>query len=221
LRRSPYLTFFPASLEDPEGAAQPETMRFRDPAWEEPPARGDPPGPDGDEPLVYVTFGSVAGGIEMAAHVYGAAIEAVAGLPVRALLTIGREADPGAFTDVPPNVRIERWVPQAEVLPHASAVVCHGGAGSTLGALAAGLPIVAVPLFADQPDNARRVEAVGAGVSLPPAAAAIREGLRRVLDDGSYLAAAQSIARELRTQPAADTAVEVLADLAVSATAGR
>ena len=65
-------------------------------------------------------------------------------------------------------MHVERFVPQADVFGHASLVVTHGGSGTTLGALAAGLPLVVVPLFADQPDNARRVEAVGAGVIAEP-----------------------------------------------------
>jgi len=50
------------------------------------------------------------------------------------------------------HVHIARWVPQADVLRHARVVVCHGGSGTTLGALAAGVPLVVTPLFDDQPD---------------------------------------------------------------------
>ena len=75
---------------------------------------------------------------------------------------MGREVDPTEL-EAPSHIRIEQWVPQADVLARAAAVVCHGGAGSTLGALAAGLPLVVVPLFADQPLNASRVAAAGRG----------------------------------------------------------
>ena len=91
-------------------------------------------------------------------------LAAAAELPARVLLTVGRDADIDALGPAPPNLRVEAWVPQADVLGHADLVVSHGGSGTTLGALAAGLPLVVVPLFADQPDNARRVAAVGAGV---------------------------------------------------------
>ena len=219
LRSSPYLTVFPASFEDPADPAQAQTLRFSDPAWAEPPSSAEAPWDAGDGPLVYLTFGSVAGGLEQVAPVYRVALEAVADLPVRVLLTIGREADPGAFADVPANVRVESWVPQAEVLGRADAVVCHAGAGSTLGALASGLPLVVVPLFADQPYNARRVEALGAGVSVIPdgdpslIAAAIRDGVRHVLEDESYRRAAEALAAEMRSQPPADAAVDVLSGL--------
>jgi MGT family glycosyltransferase len=134
----------------------PRTARFRDPAW---PAVA----PGGRRPFVYVTFGSVAGGIPMLGGVYEAALAAVADLDADVLLTIGRGGEPASFGPVPAQVRVEQWVDQASVLARASAVVCHGGGGSTLGALAAGVPLVVVPLFAeDQHVNARRVAAVGA-----------------------------------------------------------
>jgi len=74
-----------------------------------------------------VTFGSVAGAMEMAAGAYQAALEAVADLPVRVLLTVGHGANLDAFAGGSPNVRVEHWVSQHDVLARAAAVVCHGG----------------------------------------------------------------------------------------------
>jgi UDP:flavonoid glycosyltransferase YjiC (YdhE family) len=221
LRRSPYLTMVPASLEDPAALEPPTTLRFRDPAVD---ARSD----DlprwwaaDDAPLVYVTFGSVAGGMEMTAPVYRLALEAVAALDVRVLFTVGHDADLDRFGSAPPNVHIERWVPQGDVLAHADAVVCHGGSGSTLGALAAGVPIVVVPLFADQPLNARRIVATGAGISVaPPDAVALRSAVVTVLDDRTYRGAAARLASEMHALPATDAAVEFLGAIARSTAAG-
>jgi UDP:flavonoid glycosyltransferase YjiC (YdhE family) len=197
----PHLTLFPESIEDPAVAPFARTARFRDPSWL--PARAG-------EPLVYVTFGSVAGGMAMTAEVYRAALAAVADLPVPVVLTVGRDADPASFGPVPAHVRVERWVDQAEVLATASAVVCHGGGGSTLGALAAGVPLVVVPLFAeDQHVNARRVAAVGAGVAADPSS--IRTALDTVLTEPSYRAAAAAVAEELAAQPSTDLAASALA----------
>jgi UDP:flavonoid glycosyltransferase YjiC (YdhE family) len=214
LRRSPYLTVFPRSLEDPAVPAQPHTLRFRDPGWDQPAAELPDWWTSSHTPLVYVTFGSVAGAMEMTAHVYAMAMEAVADLPVRVLLTVGHGADLDAFPLAPANVRVERWVPQADVLAHATAVVCHGGSGSTLGALAAGLPLVMVPLFADQPHNARRVGAVGAGITVPsPSPGAIQAALVSVLEDPSYRSAARGLAAEMRSQPPVDASVGVLTEV--------
>ena len=145
------------------------------------------------------------------AAVYAAALEALDGLPVRALLTLGA-ADLGLLGAVPANVHVETWVPQADVLAHADAVVCHGGSGTTLGALGAGRPLVIAPLFADQPYNGRRVQEVGAGVSVAPDAAALRAGIETVLGNGSYRAAAARIADEMRGQRPVDEAFAALAE---------
>jgi UDP:flavonoid glycosyltransferase YjiC (YdhE family) len=218
-RRSPYLSVFPESLDEGE---QPDTHRFHDPAWDEPPGElpGWWPGRE-DEPLVYVTFGSVAGSFAQALPVYGVALEAVAELPVRALLTVGRDLDLDALPAAPDNVRIERWVPQQDVLGHAAAAVVHGGSGSTLGAVAAGVPLVVVPLFADQPQNARRVAEVGTGVSVEPSreapaksVAPLSEAIRTVLAEPSYGENARRLAAELRAQPAVDDAVPLCERLA-------
>ena len=115
-------------------------------------------------------------------------------------------------------------MPQAAVLPHADAVVCHGGSGTTLGALAAGVPLVVVPLFADQPENARRVAAVGAGVAVDPDPehadepirgsvdpVALRAAIEEVVRDPAYRRTARQIADELRALPPTDTALAALA----------
>jgi MGT family glycosyltransferase len=215
LRGSPYLSVFPRSLDE---GGQPDTHRFHDPAWDAPPGELPSwwPGRE-DQPLVYVTFGSVAGGFAQALPVYEAALRAAAELPVRVLLTVGRELDLDALPEGPDNVRVERWVPQQDVLGHAAAAVVHGGSGSTLGALAAGLPLVVVPLFADQPENARRVAEVGAGLAVAPnrdnaeaTSAPLRGALEAVLADPSYRERSRALADELRAEPPVGEAVPLL-----------
>ena len=78
-------------------------------------------------------------------------------------MTIGRHVDPDALGPLPANVRVERWVDQGEVMPHAAAMVGHGGSGGTLAALAAGVPIAFLPQFVDGPANAARVDGAGRG----------------------------------------------------------
>ncbi len=65
---------------------------------------------------------------------------------------------------LPAGVHAERWVDQERVQAAAGVVVCHGGSGTVFGALAAVVPVVVVPVFADQFENGRRVAAAGAGV---------------------------------------------------------
>ena len=97
---------------------------------------------------------------------YRRSIDALAGCHARVLVTVGRHADPAELGPLPANVHVERWVAQASVMPHAAAMVAHGGAGTTLAALTAGVPLVLLPLSADQPINARRVAELGAGLAL-------------------------------------------------------
>ena len=91
---------------------------------------------------------------------------------------------------------------EAAVLGHASAVVGHGGAGTTLAAMAAGCPLVVVPLFGDQPANGVRVAVAGAGVVAP--LDGIRAALELVLEKESYRVAAERVAEEMRALPAVD-----------------
>jgi len=108
-------------------------------------------------------------------------------------------------------VHVERWVDQADVLDRADLVVCHGGSGTTYGALAAGVPVVTVPMFADQFENARRMTAAGAGLTAADGdAAAIAAAIGRVLADAAYARAAGRIAAEMASVPLID---DVLATL--------
>ena len=99
----------------------------------------------------------------------------------------------------------------------AAVVVCHGGSGTVLGALAAGVALVVVPLFADQADNAERVAAVGAGVVVDPVVTVgaeggeeIRAALRRARSERSYRDAANRLAEEVAILAPADEAVAML-----------
>jgi MGT family glycosyltransferase len=162
-------------------------------------------------PFVYITFGTIAGSTPEAHAVYRAALAAVAALPVHALLTTGPGIEAGRLDTIPANVTVEAWVPQADVLPHATALLCHGGSGTILGGLAAGVPMVVAPLFADQPDNARRIEGAGAGIAVfKPDASSLRAALERVLADAGMRANARRIAEEMAAMPSIDDAMDAL-----------
>jgi MGT family glycosyltransferase len=178
---------------------------------------------------VYVTFGTVLGYMSIAGGVYRAALEAVRHLEARVLLTVGKRFDLNHLGSLPPNVHVEAWVDQARVLPEADLVVCHGGSGTAYGALAAGLPLVTVPVFADQFENSRRITAYGAGRTVETESAS-STGLRRpiggedapritaaiesVLADESFRRQARLLALEMAAAPPAR---EVLARLLAGA----
>jgi UDP:flavonoid glycosyltransferase YjiC (YdhE family) len=226
LRDTPYLTMVPEPLEDPEIAAPASTHRFS-PGPPEPASPLPDWWPGNDDPLVYVTFGSVAAGGHLPYYpaLYRAAIDALAPLPARILITIGEDRPVEELEPLPANVHVERWVPHDAVAPHAAAIVCHGGHGSTIGSLRRGVPLVVLPLFSmDQRANAAAVARSGAGVALD-ADLAVRGALQlpseqtlgalgpavaRVLDDASYRDAARRIAESASALPPVDAAVEVL-----------
>ena len=163
------------------------------------------------DPLIYVTFGTAAVNFDDLKSIYRTAMEAVTDLPVRVLLTTGKNFDFSLLGKVPPNVTVESWVPQTEVFPQASALVCHGGSGTMLGGLAAGLPMVITPLFADQPSNAEQVARIGAGIAVPnPDPNTLRSAIERLLSDETYRENARRIAKELENTPKIETAVDEL-----------
>jgi UDP:flavonoid glycosyltransferase YjiC (YdhE family) len=123
------------------------------------------PGPVRRE-LIYITFGTEIVGMPFFSELARAASNAARRTALDVLFAVG-DADPAALPDLG-DVRCERWVDQRAALPTARAVICHAGAGTTLGALAAGTPIVAVPWFADQPFNADRIAATQTGLAVPP-----------------------------------------------------
>lgn len=160
-------------------------------------------------PLVYLTLGTV----QNHAPVLAAAVEALAQLPVRVLVTVGPDGHPEALGEQPSHVTVERFVPQTEVLPRCAAVVSHAGSGTFLGTLAEGLPQLCLPQAADQFRNAEGGVQSGAALALRPDEAtplAIADAVRRLLDDPSYRTAAQSLAEQIRGMPAPEQVVPVL-----------
>ncbi|MGD0852729.1 MAG: glycosyltransferase [Acidimicrobiales bacterium] len=219
LRETRYLSRLPTSL-DP--SPFPRTLRYRE---DEVPEVAEPGRwARGSGPLIYLTFGSVAGGLGTARLAFQFTIEAVAGLDARVLVTTGRSFDRRLLGELPSNVFVESWVPQETVFPFASVVLCHGGSGTTYGALAAGLPIVFVPMFADQRTNARLITVAGAGVIVDVGAKSepgfreiaagdvprIRAAVLDVLANSSYALAAQVIAEEIASTGSARDCLETL-----------
>lgn len=185
----PYLTLSPASF-DP----RPEAIRFRVPQRRMLPLHDWWEG--SDAPLVYVSFGSTAAGNGFFPDLYREAAHALGGLNVRVLMTLGTEVDPAALGPVPGNVHVERWVPQAAVMREAAAMVGHGGSASTLAAMAAGVPLACVPLYADQPVNAARVAELGAGVHLD-GADRLADAVAALIGDPLYRDGAARVSAEI------------------------
>jgi UDP:flavonoid glycosyltransferase YjiC (YdhE family) len=199
------ITQFPPSLWPHTDSAQLFRFRASSPVAKAPLPAAVPPAWSGSgRPLVYATLGTVAGGMNELHTAYRLVLDALATLPVQALLTTGDALDPASLGTIPDNVVALRFVPQAELLGHVRAVLCHGGSGTVLGTLAAGVPMVVLPLFADQPTNAAEVAKVGAGLSVPYAGAtsdALAQALTRVLGESSFSDRARALAAEMAALP--------------------
>jgi UDP:flavonoid glycosyltransferase YjiC (YdhE family) len=164
-------------------------------------------------PTVYATLGTIFN--KTSGDLFERLAAGLGGLDADVVVTIGRELDPAAFGPQPAHVRIERFVPQAEVLAGADLVVSHGGSGSLMAALAHGLPSVLLPLGADQPHNALRAGELGVATTLDAATASpaeIRDAARAALGDDTMAERCREVADELASLPPVGAAVTALED---------
>jgi UDP:flavonoid glycosyltransferase YjiC (YdhE family) len=167
---------------------------------------------EGAGPLVYMTLGTVFADPKL----LRAAVDALADLAIRLVVTVGPQGDPDAIGAVRDGVHVTRYVPQPELLPHCDVVVCHGGSGTYLGALANGVPLLCLPQGADQFLNGDAIAAFGAGLTLEEEGAtgpAIRDAVEQLLAADSYRAAARTLAGEIAAMPPADVVAGQLEEL--------
>jgi len=129
--------------------------------WEPPGEKVDPP--PGDGPVVLVAPSTAQ---DREHRLLRAALEGLAGEPVRVIATWnGREPDPPI--DAPPNAVLVPWLSYSQTMPLCDVVVCHGGHGTLVRALANGCPVVVCPAVGDMAENASRVDWASLGVRLP------------------------------------------------------
>jgi MGT family glycosyltransferase len=164
-----------------------------------------------DATTVYFTLGTIFN-LE-SGDLFERVLAGLRELPADVIATTGANLDPDELGSQPESVRIERHLPQSEILPRCRAMVSHGGSGSILGALAHGLPSVLLPMGADQPHNAARCEQLGVARVLDAIRAtphAVREAAAEVMNHPSYRAAAELVADEIAALPGPDDAVALV-----------
>jgi len=162
-------------------------------------------------PTVYFTLGTVFG-LE-SGDLFERVLAGLRALPINVIATVGRDLDPADFGAQPDHIHIAQYIPQAAILPLCHASITHGGSGSVLGALAHGLPLVLIPMGADQPQNAARCVALGVGRVLDAIDATpetVRATVMQVLDDPAYRTAARRVAAEIADLPPPSVAVQLL-----------
>jgi len=207
-----YVDICPPSLQLPGG---PEWKRIQPVRHEDPQAAPGEQLPAAASELpysrtVYVTLGTV---VNKLPGVFEAVLEGLAGVEVNAIVTVGMDGDPQRLGPQPAHVVVERYIPQALVLPRCRAMIAHAGAGTMLGALANGVPQLLLPHGAEQHLNAEACRRAGAALVLGPGevgAQAIRAALLRILEEPSFADAARRLGDEIAAMPPADDALAAL-----------
>ena len=146
---------------------------------------------DGSTPLVLVSLSTSEQG---QADLLQRCVDAVAQLPVRAIVTTG-SIDP-ASVNAGDNTQVVKYAPHADIIPSASLVITHAGFGTTMAALGRGVPILCTPMGRDQFFNAEQVQALGAGRMLMPDSSSdeIAQAATDILGDDRFKAGAKQMA---------------------------
>jgi len=208
---------FPASLNLLDVPIAPTTHHFRGlPADDT--AGGLPAWIDAidSRPLVYVSMGT-SFSVFRGREIFSKLLEGLSDLDAEIIVTIGNDLDPATLGAQPENVHLERFLPLAALLPRCSLVVFHGGSGTLGHVIANGLPMVILPLGADQPENAQRCAELGASRTLDQENLTpkhIREVVIDVLHTPSYRQAAERLRNEFDDLSGPEFAVELLERLA-------
>jgi MGT family glycosyltransferase len=167
-----------------------------------------------DRPTVYFTLGTIFH--QESGDLFTRVVAGLSDLDANIIVTVGREIDPAELGPQPPNVLVERFIPQELLLPRCDLVVSHSGSGSVIGALAFGIPLVLLPMGADQPLNADRCEALGVARVLDPLTARprdITDSAQEVLQTATYREAARRLREETTLLPTSDQAAGMIEEL--------
>jgi UDP:flavonoid glycosyltransferase YjiC (YdhE family) len=168
------------------------------------------------EPIVYVTQGAT---FNQHPVVLKLAFDALGSEPVRIVATVVRTFDQADFQPIPPNVILERFVPFSQLVHKLSVAITHGGAGSVHAALSYGVPLVVLPLTADQFEVAARCAWTGAGVRLDARDCTpeqLRAAVRTVLADPSFRTNSRYIMASHARYHAAEIGASLLERLAAT-----
>jgi MGT family glycosyltransferase len=164
----------------------------------------------GDEPVVYLSLGSLASGdVELMQKL----IASLADSPYRVVVSKGPQHEE---LELPANMTGEEFLPQASILPQVDAVITHGGNNTVTESLAFGKPMVLLPVFWDQYDNAQRMHETGLGTRLDTYGHAPEElpaAVDRLLGDAALRERLDALSRRLRSAPGTERAADLVEEL--------
>ena len=174
------------------------SVRTTDEPWEPPP---------GDAPLVYLSLGSLGSAdVDLMQSLIGTLAEA----PWRVVVSMGPQHDQLRLAG---NMTGAEFLPQTQVLPHVDAVITHGGNNTVTECFWFGKPMVVLPLFWDQYDNAMRVQETGFGIRLDTYAHAPEEltgAVTRLLADDALRERLGAVSERLHSRPGTEAAAALI-----------
>jgi MGT family glycosyltransferase len=174
------------------------SVRDTDASWEPPP---------GDDPLVYLSLGSLGSGdVELMRTL----IATLADAPYRVVVSKGPQHDQ---LELAGNMTGAEFLPQVSILPHVDLVITHGGNNTVTESLRFGKPTVVLPLFWDQYDNAQRLHETGFGIRLQTYAHTPEEltgAIERLLADAPLRERLTNVSRRLAAAPGTVTAADLI-----------
>lgn len=178
------------------------SVRATDPDWRLPAEIAD-----GDEPLVYLSMGSLGSAdVELMRKL----IAELAQAPYRVIVSKGPQHDQ---FDLGPNMTGAEFLPQTSVLPQVDLVITHGGNNTVTESLHFGKPMVLLPIFWDQHDNAQRIHETGFGVRLATyghEAVELTGAVERLLGDEELSGRLAGVARRLQAEPGTERAADLV-----------
>lgn len=163
-------------------------------------------------PVIYASCGTLQNRLE---HLFQAIIDACAPLNAQTVIALGKNGlAPDSFGEIPKNIKLVPYAPQTKIIARSSACIFHGGMNTALDCLAAGVPMVTIPIASEQPGIAMRLERLGVSKVIPlvdASAEAILTATQQVLTETSYRQAAEAIAQTLANMKSAnDRAAELV-----------
>jgi len=214
IHTSPWLnlTIYPAELDYPRSRPLDPTwhnletsVRATDDPW-------TPPADDG-RALLYVSLGSL-GSADVA--LMERLVDALSRTPHRYVVSKGPQH---AAYELADNMIGAEFLPQTSVLPHVDAVITHGGNNTTTECMWFGKPMLVLPVFWDQHDNAQRVHETGYGLRLPTYSfddEELHRGIERLLTDAGLRGRAAEAGERLRVRPGTVVAADLIESVARS-----